>query len=55
MSYEFRTPNVSGRTTEEQVQQIISYLRQLVQELNYVVGNLTREREEDTEGGTENG
>ena len=37
MSYEFRMPNVNGKTTEEQMQQVISYLRQLVQELNYVV------------------
>lgn len=53
MSYEFRTPNVNGRTTEEQVQQILSYLRQHVQELNYVVGSLMKQQEE--EGGTENG
>lgn len=55
MSYEFRVPNVNGRTTEEQVQQILSYLRQHVQELNYVVGNLMRQQEEGMEGGNENG
>lgn len=54
MNYEFRTPNVNGRTPEEQVQQILSYLRQHIQELNYVVGNLIQQQD-DTEGGTENG
>lgn len=37
MSYEFRAPKVSGSKAEEQVGQILSFLRQHVRELNWVV------------------
>lgn len=43
MSYEFRMPNVSGRTGEEQVRQLLSYLRQHIQELNFVMRDLNRQ------------
>lgn len=39
-------PNVSGDTAEGQVKQLVSFLRQLVQELNYVVGKLERDQQE---------
>lgn len=45
MSYEFRMPNVSGTSTENQVRQIVSFLRQHIQELNYVVGKLEKQQE----------
>lgn len=35
MSYEFRDPRVSGARLEEQVSQILSFLRQHVRELNW--------------------
>lgn len=44
--YEFRMPNVSGKTSEEQVAQILSFLRQHIQELNFVMRNLQKEQEE---------
>lgn len=40
MSYEFRLPNVSGNTAESRMRQILGYLRQHVQELNFVVRDL---------------
>lgn len=45
MSYEFRMPNVSGASTENQVRQIVSFLRQHIQELNFVVSKLEKEQE----------
>lgn len=41
-----KMPNITGRTVEEQVKQIGTYLRQLVQELNWALsseGQVTRE------------
>lgn len=49
MSYEFRMPNVSGATTESQVQQLISFLRQHIQELNFAVRSLEGTRTEEQE------
>ena len=34
---DLRLPSITGRTTEEQVKQIKSYLYQLVQELNFAL------------------
>lgn len=31
----FPYPNITGRTSEEKIDQIVSYLRRLVDELNY--------------------
>lgn len=45
MSYEFRMPNVSGVSAEDQVRQIVSFLRQHIQELNFVVGKLEKQQE----------
>ena len=48
-----KLPNITGRTTEEQVKQIGSYLRQMVQELNYSLssgGGVTREEFEKVSG-----
>ncbi len=38
-------PNVSGGSTENQVRQIVSFLRQHIQELNFVVGKLEKQQE----------
>lgn len=40
MSYEFRSPNLSGQTPEAQIQQLLSFLRQHVQQLNWVFRNV---------------
>lgn len=40
MSYEFRLPNVSGKTPESQIAQLQAFLRQHIQELNFVMGAL---------------
>lgn len=48
-----KLPNITGRTAEEQVKQIGSYLRQMVQELNYLLasgGGVTREELEKVSG-----
>ncbi len=42
MSYEFRQPSVSASTAESQTRQLLSFLRQHIQELNFVVRNLER-------------
>lgn len=47
MSYEFRMPNVSGTSTENQVRQILSFLHQHIQELNYVVSKLEKQQTEE--------
>ena len=31
----FQYPNITGRTTEEKVAQVVSFLRQLVDQLNF--------------------
>ena len=48
MSFEFRSPNLSAQTAEAQVQQLLSFLRQHVQQLNWVLKNL--ETGEDAAG-----
>lgn len=51
-----KLPNITGRTAEEQVRQIGSYLRQMVQELNYAlssVGGVTKEEFEKVSGEVE--
>lgn len=40
MSMHIRLPNITGRTPEEQAQQMKSYLTQLAGELNWALGNL---------------
>lgn len=40
MSYEFRSPNLNGQTPETQIQQILSFLRQHIQQLNWVFQNV---------------
>ena len=35
-----RYPNINGRTEEEQLTQVKSYLHQLVQELNWVLNTI---------------
>lgn len=51
MSYEFRAPKVSGSKTEEQVGQILSFLRQHVRELNWVVSHLDGEEKKELSEG----
>lgn len=36
----FRYPNITGRTEEEKVTQIVSFLRQLVDQLNFTISSL---------------
>lgn len=45
MSFEFRSPNLSAQTAEGQIQQLLSFLRQHVQQLNWVLKNLETEEE----------
>lgn len=48
-----KLPNITGRTPEEQLKQIGSYLRQMVQELNWSLssaGGVTREELEKVSG-----
>ena len=40
MSFEFRSPNLNGQTPETQIQQILSFLRQHIQQLNWVFQNV---------------
>ncbi len=47
MSYEFRMPNITGKTAEEQVAQLISFLRQHIQELNFAMKSMDMPRQED--------
>lgn len=47
MSYEFRMPNINGRTAEEQVAQLVSFLRQHIQELNFAMKSMDSTRQED--------
>ena len=35
-----RLPNITARTPEEQIQQVVSYLRQLVNDLNTVIDEI---------------
>lgn len=45
-----KTPNITGKTAPEQLKQVISYLRQLSQELNWALqgsGQVSREDIED--------
>lgn len=37
-----RMPNIDGKTTEERVNQMVAYLRQLVQDLNWIIGTLEK-------------
>lgn len=40
MSFEFRFPNLNGQTPDTQIQQLLSFLRQHIQQLNWVFQNL---------------
>lgn len=40
MSYEFRMPNLSAPTVEGQLRQLVSFLRQHIQQLNWALRNL---------------
>ena len=46
MSVEFRSPNLSGRTPEDQLRQLLSFLRQHIQQLNWVLRNLDETRQD---------
>lgn len=45
-----RLPNITARTPEEQIQQVVAYLRQLVNDLNTVIDEI-----ELKTGGANNG
>lgn len=45
MSYEIRLPQISGTSTEEQVQSIRNYLYQTVEQLNYALSMTERDNE----------
>ncbi len=40
MTYEFRFPNITGATTQEQMVQMRSYMHQLVEQLNWAMSNI---------------
>lgn len=44
-----KLPNITGRTAEEQVKQMGTYLRQLVQELNWALSSGDQVSREDME------
>lgn len=39
-----RYPNITGKTPEEQIKQMESYMRQLVDQLNYLLGMIEQRR-----------
>ena len=39
----YRYPNITGRTNEEKIGQIVSFLRQLVDQLNYEGASVSAE------------
>ena len=39
-----RYPNITGRTPEEKMQQMESYMRQLVDQLNYLLNMIEQRR-----------
>lgn len=39
----FRLPNINGKTEEERMKQVIAFLYQLVQELNWAMEALSKE------------
>lgn len=47
MSFHFRYPNITGKTKEEQLRQIIAFLRQLTDQLNWALNAV----EAGTQGG----
>lgn len=46
MTPQIRYPNITGRTPEEQIAQLKSYLYQLVDQLNYMLSNSDGKKEE---------
>lgn len=44
-----KTPNITGKTAPEQLKQVISYLRQLSQELNWALQGSGQVSQEDIE------
>ena len=46
MTPQIRYPNITGRTPEEQISQLKSYLYQLVDQLNYMLSNSDGKKEE---------
>lgn len=46
MTPQIRYPNITGRTPEEQIAQLKSYLHQLVDQLNYMLSNSDGKKEE---------
>ena len=46
MTPQIRYPNITGRTPEEQIAQLKSYLYQLVDQLNYMLSDSDGKKEE---------
>lgn len=46
MTPQIRYPKITGRTPEEQIAQLKSYLYQLVDQLNYMLANSDGKKEE---------
>jgi hypothetical protein len=45
MTPQIRYPNITGKTPEEQIAQMKSYLHQLVDQLNYLLSEKDSEKE----------
>lgn len=46
MTPKLRYPNITGRTPEEQIAQLKSYLYQLIDELNFVLSTMDMQKKE---------
>lgn len=50
MTPKLRYPNITGRTPEEQVEQLKRYLFQLIDELNYILSQTDTQNNTQKEG-----
>lgn len=46
MTPKLRYPNITGRTPEEQIDQLKRYLYQLIDELNFVLSTMNTQKKE---------
>ena len=50
MSYNIRIPNITAKSTPEQIRQVHSYLYQVVEQLNWALNNIESTSNADTKG-----
>lgn len=48
MTPKLRYPNITGRTPEEQIEQLKRYLYQLIDELNFVLSTMDTQKRSDS-------